>query len=94
MGLRAPFEQGQADFSRLSSEPGLHLGLVVHRARIEVDEKGTTAAAATAQGVVGMSVRETPRIFILHADRPFLFFIFERASGTILFMGRVVDPGA
>ena len=57
------------------------------QAIIEVDEKGTTAAAAT-----GISVGTTSLPTTLVVDRPFLFFIRHNPTGAILFQGRVVDP--
>jgi serpin B len=61
---------------------------VVHQADIAVDEKGTTAAAATGVGVDdSLSVSES-----LTVDRPFLFFIVHQSTGALLFAGRVVDP--
>jgi serpin B len=66
---------------------------VLHKAFVEVDEKGTEAAAATAVviGLTSMPVEpEQPKVF--RADRPFLFLIRHNPSGAILFMGRVMDP--
>ena len=60
---------------------------MVHQADIAVDEKGTTAAAATGVIVVTISV-EVPLV----VDRPFLFFIVHQPTNTLLFAGRVVDP--
>ncbi|KAL4656346.1 protein Z-dependent protease inhibitor-like [Arapaima gigas] len=60
---------------------------VLHKAVIEVDEAGTTAAATTTVGIVANSM---PFRFI--ADRPFFVFIYHEVTNTILFMGRVIDP--
>ncbi|MDX1556946.1 MAG: serpin family protein, partial [Xanthomonadales bacterium] len=60
---------------------------------VEVDEKGTEAAAATAivASLTAMPGEpEEPRVF--RADRPFIFLIRHRSSGAILFAGRVMDP--
>jgi serpin B len=65
---------------------GLHLARVEHEAVIEVDEEGTRAAAATG-GVMAGSHGPT-----IHIDRPFLYVIRDRGAGTILFVGRVIDP--
>jgi len=64
---------------------------VVHKAFVAVDEKGTEAAAATGivVGVTSMPMEPPPEF---RADRPFVFAIRERATGAILFMGRVSDP--
>ena len=67
----------------------LHISKVRQKAFIEVDEKGTTAAAVTS---VEVGVTSAPPMLV--ADRPFLFAIRERLSGTILFVGMVHDPTA
>lgn len=60
---------------------------VLHKAVIEVDELGTTAAAATTVGITPYSL---PRIFAV--NRPFFFFIYHEDTNCMLFMGRVIDP--
>ena len=78
-----------ADFSRLDGTRGLVLTDVVHKGFIGIDERGTEAAAATAVVAGDTSL---PPSATLVVDRPFLFFIRDRPTGAILFMGRVVDP--
>lgn len=94
MGMPAPFTPGLADFSGMTLEDALFISQVVHQAFINVDEAGTEAAAATA---VVMS-REAAVIagpeVVLTIDRPFVFIIRDVPSGTILFLGRVLDPMA
>jgi serpin B len=66
---------------------------VVHKVFVEVEEKGTEAAAATAITqviVTGVRIPKEPKVF--KADHPFLFLIVDRGSGLILFIGRVVEP--
>ncbi|MCL0057758.1 serpin family protein, partial [Dehalococcoidales bacterium] len=65
---------------------------VVHKAFVSVDEAGTEAAAATA--VVGLPGLPTEKPVKVTVDRPFIFLIHDRETGTILFVGRVVDPSA
>ena len=65
----------------------LEIGKVIHQSFLEINEEGTEAAAAT---VIGIEVTSLPAA--THVDRPFLFFIRERNSGTILFSGKLVDP--
>ena len=76
-----------ADFSGIDGARDLAVQSVIHKAIIAVDEKGTTAAAAT-----GISVGTTSAPPTLVVDRPFLFFIRHNPTGAILFQGRVVDP--
>lgn len=92
LGMRQAFENGAADFSRMSSDPeGLFIGSVLHKSFVDVDEKGTEAAAATAMMLAGgCAPPEEPKIF--RADRPFLFLIRDRTTRLIHFVGRVVDP--
>ena len=77
---------GSADFSGMVDGGGLFLGQVEHEAVIEVDERGTRAAAATG-GEMAASHGPTVQI-----DRPFLYAIRDQGAGTILFIGRVIDP--
>ena len=63
---------------------------VLHKAYIAVDEEGTEAAAATGI-VVGLMAMPAGNVTV-NIDHPFLFLITDRSSGTILFVGRVVDP--
>ena len=88
MGMPTAFG-GAADFSGITSEVDLFISAVVHQANIDVDELGTEAAAATA---VSMAMSGPPRHVTMTVDRPFLFVIRDVPTGTILFMGRVVDP--
>ncbi|MEM2276899.1 MAG: serpin family protein, partial [Thermoproteota archaeon] len=62
---------------------------VIHQAYVKVDEKGTEAAAATA---VIIGITAVPETKVFRADRPFLFIIQEKETGSILFMGRIVNP--
>ena len=98
--FRDPRLPDGADFTGMSdtADPrdGLYLSKVLHKAFVEVNEKGTEAAAATALILaVTTSVPTTyPFTPTFRADRSFLFFIRSRATGSILFMGRVVNPDA
>ena len=91
MGMTDAFSL-QADFSGMDGERDLFLSAVVHKAFVEVNEAGTEAAAATAvvmRSNAVMRPRPTP---VFRADHPFLFLIRDRHSGSILFLGRLVDP--
>jgi serpin B len=77
---------GGADFSGMFGTRGPSISAVLHKAFVEVNEEGTEAAAAT--GVM-MTIRANPGF---RADHPFLFLIRDRRTGSVLFMGRVLDP--
>jgi len=76
-----------ADFSGMNGQRDLFIGNVIHQAKVDVNEEGTEAAAATA---VTMLKGPPPARFV--ADHPFLFLIRDTQTGTILFIGRVVNP--
>jgi serpin B len=88
MGMKDAFTDA-ADFSGMDGKKDLYVSNVVHKAFVEVNEEGTEAAAATG-AVMGLtSVRVTP---VFRADRPFVFLIRENQTGSILFIGRVMNP--
>ena len=87
LGMVDAFDH-RADLSRLSPVAGLWISSVRQKSWVEVNEEGTEAAAATVVTVV----ESAPPAF--RADRPFLFFIRERLSGTILFAGKFASPPA
>jgi len=92
LGMEPAFDPFAADFSRMHRDAlalQLHISRVKQKAYVEVDEKGTKAAAVTS---VEVGVTSAPPMLV--ADRPFLFAIRERLSGTILFVGMVHDPTA
>ena len=88
MGMPLAFSD-QADFSGMTGTRDLYIGAVAHKAFIEVNEEGTEAAAATAVAMKRMSM---PPQFT--ANHPFIFIIRENSTGTILFIGRVMDPSS
>ncbi len=89
LGMPLAFSAG-ADFSGMTGSQELFIGSVIHQAYIKVDEKGTTAAAATAVMMVIMSMPMSTNSF--EANHPFVFVIQEKETGNILFVGRVTDP--
>lgn len=93
LGMPTALDADRADFSGMTSAERLFIGKVIHQANISVDEKGTEAAAVTVVGMdtTGGGPSET---CTAHADRPFLFAVRDVETGTVLFMGRVVDPSA
>ncbi|XP_013384247.1 leukocyte elastase inhibitor-like isoform X1 [Lingula anatina] len=91
MGMSKMFNLGGADLSRIGGKPGdLFVSKAIHEAFVDVNEEGTEAAAATAIGVAFRSMISVTPVF--RADRPFVFLIREKSSGTVLFMGRVMNP--
>ena len=91
LGMGVAFEQSAADFSGMRpTPPALNISEVKHKSYISVDEKGTEAAAATSVTVKmsGMPLN----MFDMTIDRPFFFTIVDNESGTILFMGSIVNP--
>jgi len=88
LGMPQPFTD-DANFTGMTTVNNLKISDVFHKAFIEVNEQGTEAAAATAVVVATKSIQ---RVQSFIANRPFLFLIKEKSTGTILFMGRVVDP--
>ncbi len=91
LGMKQAFGFPAADFSGISPTRELFIGFVIHQAYVDVHEQGTEAAAATAVGMRAGGVPPPPKP--VKIDRPFLFLIRDQASGSILFLGRVADPG-
>ena len=89
LGMVQAFTPGGADFSRMSETAGrqLFISKVKQKSFVDVHEEGTEAAAVTSVQIDLVSLPPSIRI-----DRPFLFAIRERLSGTILFMGKIVRP--
>ena len=91
MGMPVAFSGG-ADFSGMTGNRDLFISDVIHKAIVSVDEAGTEAAAATAVVMTtGMIPGEPVEVTI---DRPFVFLIHDIETGTILFVGRIVNPSA
>jgi serpin B len=82
----------RADFTGITTAEQLLISAVVHQAYIDVDEQGTEAAAATAVAMRPMALRREPAPIPLTVDRPFLFAIFDTATGLPLFLGQVTRP--
>lgn len=94
--FRDPTKPDGADFTGMtdSTDPRdwIYISDVLHKAFVEVNEKGTEAAAATALVSRITKSVSVPFIPIFKADRPFMFLIRSRTTGSILFMGRIVNP--
>ena len=86
LGMEAAF--GAADFSGMDGHGGLYISEVYHKAFVAVDEEGTEAAAATAVALNESASQPVTLTF----DRPFIFAIYDKPTGQVLFFGRVAEP--
>ncbi len=93
MGMTLAFSN-KADFTGMSTVEPLSISAVIHQAFVDVDEEGTEAAASTAVPVkaksASISKPEEPVEF--RADHPFVYMLRDRQTGSILFLGRMVNP--
>jgi serpin B len=90
LGMRAAFVPDGADFTRMSTTMGTHLfvSLLQQNTFVAIDEEGTEAAAVT---IGGIGLTSVPVVVQMRVDRPYIFVIRERLSGTILFMGKITQ---
>jgi serpin B len=93
MGMPTAFSD-DADFGAMTAKKNLKIGQVIHKVYIDVNEEGTEAAPATGVVMVltSMPAGGQEPIKVFRADRPFFFAIVEKDSGTVLFLGKVMDP--
>ncbi len=89
LGMMDAFNEN-ADFSGMQADNEIRIGAVLHKAFVDVNEEGTEAAAATAVVMVTKSISFMSVDFT--ADHPFIFLIRENTSGSILFIGRLMNP--
>jgi len=89
LGMSIAFDPNQADFTKINSEGNLYISEVKHKTFIDVNEEGTEAAAVTS---VEIGRTSTGSGITMHINRPFVFAIRENHSGTILFIGKIVEP--
>jgi serpin B len=92
MGMPLAFSPSGADFSGMTGKRDLCISEVIHQAFINVDEKGTEAAAATAVVIKMTAIRPSSDIKVFNANHPFIFCIKDNVTGTILFMGKIMNP--
>jgi len=91
LGMEIAFTPGLADFSNMYTGPlDLNIDEVKHKTFVKVDEEGTEAAAVTSVSIVFTSAGGSG--FTMRVDRPFVFVIREKNSGSILFWGKIVEP--
>jgi len=93
LGMGIAFDAQKAQFARMIADSGrLFIGAVFHKTFLEVDEEGSTAAAATGVQMTATAIIR-PRVdFNLVFDRPFLAAIADEKSGAILFIGIIGEP--
>lgn len=89
LGMEEAFTN-KANFSGMGKD--LSLSQVQHKTFVEVNEEGTEATAATSAGVVMTSLRQKPEPFRMIVDRPFFCAIRDNQTGSVLFMGGIVEP--
>lgn len=89
LGMPLAFDEQAADFSKMTGSRDLYISKVIHATFVDVNEEGTEAAGATAVVMGAKCVRLTPEFI---ADHPFFFFIYDKAQGNILFMGKIDKP--
>ena len=94
MGMAIAFDRQRARFDGICAPPSENgIELVLHRAMAEVNEEGTEAAAVTGMIECLSARRPRPeRTFKMIVDRPFIFVIRDEHSGSLLFLGAVMDP--
>ena len=91
MGMPTAFTP-RADFTGMAEDGRLNISAVEHKTYIKVDEEGTEAAAATAVVMKRTSIEPGPQPPVFKADHPFVYLIRHKASGAILFLGRLMEP--
>ncbi|MBN1162541.1 serpin family protein [Patescibacteria group bacterium] len=94
LGMKDAFNTGTADFSKMidAGPENVYISQTKHKTYLEVNEKGTEAAAVTSIGVGITSVNPVEKSFYMKVDRPFLVTIKENKTNTILFLGLITDP--
>lgn len=91
MGMGVAFDEQRADFTRINRNGNLFISEIKHKTFIETNEEGTEAAAVTSVGVGITSAGPNGPVYFV-VDRPFVYFISEKSTGTMLFMGTVRRP--
>jgi serpin B len=93
MGMVDAFDENRADFSGMDGRVvWLYISAVIHQAFVDVNEQGTEAAAATAVVMAARSPGMSRPPLIFRADHPFVFLMRDNHTGSVLFLGRVVNP--
>ncbi len=88
LGMYKAFNPAQADFTKIRKSGGIFIDDVIHQSFVEVDEKGTEAAAATV-----VIIKDTSAGIYFYANRPFVFVIRDNRTNSVLFIGKMMNPG-
>ena len=91
LGLVDAFSDN-ADFSGIAKDPPESISRIIHKAFVDVNERGTEAAAVTALRILGGSLGPIQKPPEFRADHPFLFFLIDSKTKTILFIGKLTNP--
>jgi serine protease inhibitor len=92
LGFGIAFDRNRANFSRMTEESqGLYISDVLHKAYLEVDEQGSTAAAVTGIQMKATAIISAKESFNLVFDHPFLVAIADKKTGVVLFLGIVAE---
>ncbi|MCK4689970.1 MAG: serpin family protein, partial [Candidatus Marinimicrobia bacterium] len=89
LGMSIAFDPYQADFTKINSDGNLYISNVKHKTFVKVNEEGTEAAAVTSVEITLTSIGSS---ITMRINRPFVFAIRENHSGTILFVGKIIEP--
>lgn len=90
LGMQEAFDPNKADFTNLYRGPeNAYISKVKHKTFVDVYEEGTEAAAVTS---VEIGITSLPQTFVMRVDKPFVFSIREKNSGSILFIGKIIEP--
>ena len=92
MGMPSAFDEGSANLTGIRPEGGLFVSNVIHKARIDVNEEGAEAAAASGAALKYRSLKRPPEPVLFVVDRPFFFAIVHKPTRAIVFAGRVSRP--
>ena len=92
MGMVCAFDPDRSDLSGIMNVKPLFISAVLHKAFIDVNEKGTEAAAATAVVVATRSAPSESEPIVFRADRAFAYAIRDTKTGSVLFLGRLDKP--
>ena len=91
LGMTSAFSDG-ANFSGIAVDSPRYISQIIHKAYVEVNERGTEAAAVTALRLLGCGMAPTIKPTEFRADHPFIFLLIDSNTRTILFIGRILNP--